>query len=104
VTDLRGAALWRTNPEFLGISDPKVSTLLLSPGDDRWLPVWWDEDVFPHLWNEKTYEALRTTIEALPSGHDREAALERIQRLDCSSSDKTLASCIQVRRRGPVIA
>ena len=44
-------------------------------------------------WDEKAYVDLRTSLQSLPSGPLRDAALKRIEILDCSSPDKTLQSC-----------
>jgi hypothetical protein len=75
--DLFEAHLWRTNP-LLGPG--VVSTVRMS--GENWLP------------DDKAYQALRTTLESLPPGGLRDAALKRIQRLNGSISEPMLASCV----------
>ena len=87
-TDLTGAYLWRTNrPD----SPPKVTAIRMS--GETWLPEWIDAHAKRQPWDDKAYQALRTTIESLPPGNLRDQALERIETLGCASSDNTLASC-----------
>jgi uncharacterized protein YjbI with pentapeptide repeats len=89
-TDLSGAWLWRTNAEAMpGASRP--ATVGLS--DASWEPSWSDPFSDAYTWDEKAYQNLRKVIEALPAGDLRDQALQNINRLDCASSDKTLASC-----------
>jgi hypothetical protein len=47
----------------------------------------------PTPWDTKNYEELRSLMNSIPEGEMRDAALERIERLDCGNPDKTLASC-----------
>ena len=77
-TDLSGAFLWRTN----GAGQPFPS----QPGAIRMSGESW-------LAADGAYKALQKRISDLPQGLHRDQALERIQRLDCSNSDKTLSSC-----------
>lgn len=61
-----------------------------------WQPRWQElEKQEDRAWDDKdkAYEELRTSLRSLPSGPVREAALEKILVLDCSSPDKTLQSC-----------
>jgi hypothetical protein len=58
-----------------------------------WEPSWRDFALYAHTWDNKTYQDLRKTIEALPEGALRGQALQNINRLDCGSSEKALASC-----------
>jgi uncharacterized protein YjbI with pentapeptide repeats len=87
-TELSHAYLWRSNRSQ---PPPTISAIRMS--GEHWTPQWneWsDED---QSWDEPAYKTLQTTINALPAGHSRDAALERIEILDCSSSPPTLASC-----------
>ena len=90
-TDLSGAYLWRTNSKT---PPSEVSAIRMS--DESWLPEWieWiDEKEKRQPWDDKAYQALRTTIGTLPPTNLRDQALKGIESLDCSSSDNTLASC-----------
>jgi hypothetical protein len=44
-------------------------------------------------WDAKAYAELRDSVENIPEGKMRDAALRRIEILDCGNPDKTLASC-----------
>jgi uncharacterized protein YjbI with pentapeptide repeats len=92
-TDLQGALLWRTNapPGVIRPDAPAAIRLVNSVGD--WRPVWLNEKGDIQSWDDKAYQDLRKAIEALSAGVRRDLALQRISRLDCASSDKTLASC-----------
>jgi uncharacterized protein YjbI with pentapeptide repeats len=91
-TDLSGALLWRTNHAAASTGEiAEVAVVRLSDSSDQWLPVWRPYEVQP--WDEKVYQTLRHEMEYLPPGLLLDQALERIQRLDCDSSDTTLASC-----------
>ena len=79
-TDLSGAFLWRTNISEPNLPQPKAIRLS-SPPD--WRP--------PQPLDDKTYRDLTENIKRLSSGY--EGSLDTINRLDCSSSNKTLASC-----------
>jgi uncharacterized protein YjbI with pentapeptide repeats len=83
-TDLSDAWLWRTNAPSL----PKPAAIRLA--DASWEPSWNDAAGIPHTWDDKAYQDLRKTIEAV---RPRDAALGTVSRLDCASSDNSLASC-----------
>jgi hypothetical protein len=70
----------------------KVSAIQMS-GDEIWEPKRKDEDGKVQPCDDNAYQALRTMIASLLRGTARDDALTRINNLDCSSSDKTLASC-----------
>ena len=91
-TDLSGAYLWRSNQARI----PAVlSAIPMVDGDKNWQPRWQDFEMQDQAWDDKNkaYAELRTSLQSLPSGPLRDAALERIVVLDCSSPDKTLQSC-----------
>jgi uncharacterized protein YjbI with pentapeptide repeats len=99
-TDLSHALLWRTvgvpmtieairppdgshawRPESRRVNDDiDPLSFDIAPSDDELTP-----------WNDKAYQRLRKTIESIPSGRQRDKALERISKLDCA--DQTLGSC-----------
>ena len=58
-----------------------------------WETSWREPFDGPRTWDEQAYQDLRKEIENLPKGDLRDRALINIIRLDCSSTDKTLASC-----------
>jgi uncharacterized protein YjbI with pentapeptide repeats len=84
-TGLANAYLWRTTPSST------VGTVLVA--GVTWLPNWEDEHQSVRAWDDETYRDLQKTIESIPPGSHRDQARKRIQRLDCSRSDRTLASC-----------
>jgi uncharacterized protein YjbI with pentapeptide repeats len=88
-TDLSGARLWRT----IGQTPPSTVATVKMSGDESWKPEWTDKGGSNHVWDNKTYERLRTTVKSLFPPDNRDDALARIMTLDCSSSDLTLASC-----------
>jgi uncharacterized protein YjbI with pentapeptide repeats len=91
-TDLSGAYLWRSNQARI----PAVLSAIPMVDDDKnWQPRWQNLENQDQAWDDKdkAYEELRTSLQSLPSGPLRDAALERIVVLDCSSPDKTLQSC-----------
>jgi uncharacterized protein YjbI with pentapeptide repeats len=88
-TDLSGAFLWRTNFADRNLPGPKAIRFADAPD---WQPKWNDFGQ-PQPWDDKAYQNLHDTIEALPAGEQRDQAQKRILRLDCNSDDKTLASC-----------
>ncbi len=89
-TDLSGAWLWRTNtPAELG----PVIRASVSLQDASWELSWSGSYRGPEVWSDKEFHELREAIQALPTGAAREFALADIERLDCASGDKTLASC-----------
>ena len=85
--DLSHSYLWRTNRP----TPPSKLAAIRMSGGEVWLPEWWSGENRP--WDDKAYRNLRTAIESLPPGGNRDKALIRIQNLDCSSFDKTLAAC-----------
>ena len=89
-TDLRGAYLWRSNQAD---NPATLSAIRVSEEDKTWHPRWQDSGQQDRVWDDKAYEDLRTSLQSLPSGLLRDAALKRIEILDCSSPDKTLQSC-----------
>jgi len=98
-TDLLGAYLWRTNKggdvvkwevriklDGQDLSDvpEKPASIKLSDAGNTW---------GPSGWSDKRYRDLLQAMQSVPLGRLRDEALERIRRLDCSNTDKTLASC-----------
>ncbi len=84
-TDFSRAYLWRSNRPR---PPSEVASIRIS--GESWLPEWIDVNANHQTWDDKTYQTLRTLIGSVrPS----DLALERIQSLDCSNSDTTLASC-----------
>ena len=88
-TDLSGARLWRT----IGQTAASTVTAVQMSGDESWKPEWTDRHGRNQPWDDEAYHALRTVVQSLPSGDNRDEAFKRIQSLDCSSSDMTLDSC-----------
>jgi Pentapeptide repeats (8 copies) len=62
-TDLSDAYLWRTNRSEL----PSTVAALRMSGES-WAPEWWDEEGKRQPWDDKAYQALRTTIASFPRG------------------------------------
>jgi uncharacterized protein YjbI with pentapeptide repeats len=88
-TDFSGAFLWRTNWGYLA----KLENVRLT--DVNWKSVWRFSD-FKHLpvpWDSKADASLRDSLNMIPDGKVREAALKRVERLDCGNPNKNLASC-----------
>src|SRR5262249_32445409 len=79
--DFSGACLWRTN--WGKMDRAKVEVVRL--GNTTWEP--------PVPWDAKAYEGLRGLMTSVPKAKMREAALKRIEALDCGNPDQTLASC-----------
>jgi uncharacterized protein YjbI with pentapeptide repeats len=101
-TDLSGAYLWRSNqagipagsPEGTPAGPPAVLSAIRMVEDDKtWQPRSQDSKLQDRPWDDKAYKDLRTSLQFLPSGPLRDAALKRIEVLDCSSPDKTIQSC-----------
>ena len=88
-TDLSGTRLWRTNAQ----PQPSRIAAIQMAGVETWLPEWIDQNGKRGPWDAETYQALRTSVESLSTGENHASSLERIQRLDCSNRDSTLASC-----------
>jgi hypothetical protein len=79
---MAGAILWRTE---WGEMDPaELGAVRLA--DVTWKPVWRPGDA-------KAYAELRDSMNSIPEGERRDAALKRIEILDCATTNKTLASC-----------
>jgi hypothetical protein len=91
-TDFSEAFLWRTD---WGETDPaKLGAVRLDAALERWKPVWQKSIVSSLLpWDAKAYAELRVSMNSIPEGKMRDAALKRIETLDCGNSGKTLASC-----------
>jgi uncharacterized protein YjbI with pentapeptide repeats len=98
-TDFSRAILWRTDGPLQNPSD--VASVKLSDKPDRWAPLsreidrrpWEYDETKLQPWTNVTYKRLRTLLESLAEGNLRDDALLRITRLDCRSSDATLAPC-----------
>lgn len=91
-TDYSGAFLWRTNWGGTRLGSIKLE----KDEDSTWKPVWEpsNSDPLSHPpWDAKAYEELLVLMNSIPEGKMREAALKRIEVLDCSNEDKNLASC-----------
>jgi uncharacterized protein YjbI with pentapeptide repeats len=104
-TDFSNAFLWRTDwgkigPANLGAVrlneattwEPikKESTINnVVPGPVTY--IFSSEKQVP--WNANAYAELRDLIDSIPEGETRDAAQRRIERLDCTNPDKSLASC-----------
>ena len=90
-TDFSKALLWRTNlpngNSFIDLGSFVLSVRLENAAKaDPWLPLGQEKA-------GKSYQDLLRTIEFLPAGSLRDQALDRIQHLDCSNPDPTLAPC-----------
>ncbi len=93
-TWLPGAHLWRSTG-----NDAKVVDLDFQPSQAMWGPFLYDifEEELP--WNPDAFDDLRNSIEALPAGERREAALKRIEVLNCA--DTTRVSCDPAQAQNP---
>jgi hypothetical protein len=91
-TNFSDAFPWRTK---WGKMDPKkLGAVLLDAALKQWKPVW--QKVIsssPVPWDAKAYAELRVSMNRVPEGAMRDAALKRIETLDCANPDKTRASC-----------
>jgi Pentapeptide repeats (8 copies) len=87
-TDLTEAHLWRTNHPT-----PPTTVAAIRMSRETWLPEWRVVPGKSQPWDDKAYQALLTTLESIPPSNARDRAVERAEFLDCSSTDKTLASC-----------
>ena len=85
-TDLNSASLWRS---YQACGKPAMLSAI-SIGQD---PSWNDFEKPDQAWDQKAYEKLRVTLQLLPFGPLRDAALDRIVVLDGSNPGKTLQSC-----------
>jgi hypothetical protein len=104
--DFHAALLWRTQ---LGIDPARFGPVHYSDKnkDAAWKPVWRpvnsDPDSKPLPWDAKAYVALRNSMNIIPEGQFRvrEAALKRIETLDCSA--KVLGSCNPAAKLPPAV-
>ena len=87
-TNLSGALLWRS--EGAGAA---AKAILFPSTDESWASIWRSTSEETEQWSNATFEGLRSAIESLPAGRLRDDALKRLQILDCSNPDKTVASC-----------
>ncbi|PZA13287.1 hypothetical protein DNX69_02605 [Rhodopseudomonas palustris] len=89
-TDLGGSYLWRSNQAGI----PAVlSAIRVVEDGNTWSPRQRDPMGQVRAWDDKDYQKLRSSLQLLLSGPSREAALKRIEVLNCSGSDKRLQSC-----------
>ena len=83
--DLSDALLWRTSGEAM------IVTAIRAPDDpDRWSPLRGGKGD-RIAWDDRAYQDLKSEITSLPEGPLRNAALWRIERLDCAN--RALAPC-----------
>ena len=103
-TALRDAYLWRSNQEhepgrLNQVQAATVSAIDAFADDHTWRPRWRDTNKQDRAWDERdaanktAYEELNASLQSLPSGPLREAALTRIEVLNCSKPYETLQSC-----------
>ena len=62
-----------------------------------------DISSFPVPWDAKAYAEFRLSMNSIPEGVKRDAALKRIDTLDCGNPDTTLASCDPNAETLPVV-
>jgi hypothetical protein len=89
--DFSDAFLWRSN--WGGIDPAELGAVRLDATLERWKPVWKKGIIYPVPWDGKAYAELRVSMNGIPEGQRRDAALKRIEALDCGDPDKLLASC-----------
>jgi hypothetical protein len=71
-----------------------LSGIRMVEGGKPWQPRWQDLQQHDRAWDDNAYKQLLTSLQSLlPPGRMRDAALKRIEVLDCSSPAKTLQSC-----------
>jgi len=89
--DFSGAFLWRTI--WGEIDQAKLGAVRLDRLTELWRPGWQNSGF--HSLDSKAYAELRVSMNGIPEGkmRMRDEALKKIEKLDCGSSDKTLASC-----------
>jgi uncharacterized protein YjbI with pentapeptide repeats len=88
--DFSKAFLWRTKWGKLDAANLEAVRF----EDATWNPFIRLRDSDPPApWNAKFYAVLRNLMNGIPEGEMRDHALKRIERLDCTNTDKTLASC-----------
>ncbi|WP_424361220.1 pentapeptide repeat-containing protein [Methylocystis parvus] len=90
LAQLRGSRLdlsllWRTNWGEIKLDWIKPFRI----GNADWRPL----RHYGSPWTDQAYADLKRVMESIPAGGAREAALQRIARLDCRNPDKDLASC-----------
>ncbi len=87
---LEDTFLWRS--DWGELEPDSVAQVSVQKSD--WTPVWKESaGLNSHPWNDKSYGDLRKTLENIPQRRMREAALKRVERLDCRQTGETLASC-----------
>ncbi|MGJ0621342.1 MAG: pentapeptide repeat-containing protein [Methylocystis sp.] len=79
------AYLWRTFNSMLDVEEIKSIRLKKA----KWEPLHGTGEA----WSNQAYGKLREMIAALPKGELRDAALERVARLDCRLTDDNYTSC-----------
>jgi uncharacterized protein YjbI with pentapeptide repeats len=84
-----GAFFWRTG--WGELNQKKLGAVRLG-ALNHWKPVWQKDITDPVPWDTKAYAELRDFMNSIPD-KTRGGALKRIERLDCTNPDKTLASC-----------
>jgi uncharacterized protein YjbI with pentapeptide repeats len=107
-TNFSGAFLWRT---YWGKIEPANlgPVRFVNYKDATWKPVWEQNDPLnkyhsdPVPWDAKAYAKLRGLMNSIPEGKMRDAALARIEILDCGNPDKTLASCDPAAKPPPEV-
>jgi uncharacterized protein YjbI with pentapeptide repeats len=91
--DLRGAFLWRGTGALPSYSSNRRPAAISLPADaDLWDPVWRDAHGNTRTWDKEDFRALRELIESLPAAGDRDEAVKRVSRLDCSSTESNSAT------------
>jgi uncharacterized protein YjbI with pentapeptide repeats len=89
-TELSRSMLWRNKFSDLALLD--MGKIRMK--EARSEPITPSIDHPSELWTEAGYVNLRREMERnIPEGERRDAALKRIERLDCRNPDKALASC-----------
>ena len=101
---LQGASLSRTHLQGATLVGVEVNATSFSNAL-LWRADWGDsvkrgavqleDGAWTLPWDINAYEGLRVWMNDIPEGKMRDAALKRIERLDCGNPDKTLASCDQ---------
>ncbi len=105
-TDFAGTILWRTYWAWAAKDPTELGAIRLD--GVMWNSAWKPKEKLKlffflansraalkaYPWDAKAYAELRDLmINSIPEGKMRDAALQRIERLDCTSKDKSLASC-----------
>jgi uncharacterized protein YjbI with pentapeptide repeats len=87
---LSNALLWRS--DWGALESESVAEIGIDAID--WTAVWREGAwAMANRWNDQSYGDLRKTLEIIPEGSKRGAALKRVDRLDCKKTGETLASC-----------